>query len=223
MSSRERSDSSSVAGDDWLPVLEALLEGFNHSLNNRVAALGGIAQLLEMKLASRDEGGRSVATEVALLREQMGLMRHLAPPRKNPREAGRAGDALRTAAKLLFQHREARTHKYEIAEEPSELEPLLLLRADHVRVGVLVLLAASEGAKHEIRVNVKFEARAGAVRIIATTPVALDELQVTHAFRALVRFAAAEGGGCTAAAAPSETTTLILELPGLAAASVSPP
>lgn len=213
--SSERPVISSIASDDWLPVVESLLEGFTHSLGNRTAALGGISQLLEMGLASRDEGGRSVGVEVGLLREQMEVLRSVAATRKNRREAGRAGDGLRTATRLLKQHRDARLHQYEIAEEPADVEPLLLWRADHVRVGVLFLLAASESSKADVRVRVRFEAHAGAVRIIAATPVAVDAVRGTLSFRALVRFAVAEGGECTCDAAPDGATSLVLELPGL--------
>jgi len=216
----ERPVISSVASEDWLPVLESLIEGFNHTLSNRIAALGGISQLLEMGLASRDEGGKSVANEVRLLRDQMELLRGLAASKRNRREPGRPSESLRTASLVLLQHRDARTHKYVIGEEPPSGEPLLLWRADHLRVAILFLLAASESSKEEVRVHVSFEAPDGKVRITATTPIAADSVRGTLSFGALARFATAEGGECVCAAAPGGATALTLELPGLGAASM---
>ena len=219
MTTSERPVTSSVASDDWLPVFEQLMEGLNHSLGNRIAALGGISQLLEMGLASRDEGGRSLASEVKLLAGLLELLRTLGATRKPRREARRAADGLRSAAQLLQHHREARAHRYEIADEPADTEPLLLWRADYVRVGVLFLRAACEKATEEVKVRVRFEALDSVVRIVATTSVAADVVQDGHAFLALVRFASAEGGECTSAAAPGGATALTLILPGLARAS----
>jgi hypothetical protein len=215
----ERPEASSVASEDWLPVLEQLLDGCNHTLNNRIAALGGISQLLGMDLVSRAEAGRAIGAEVELLRAATELLRKLGVQRPGRREAGRAGDALRLAAQLLAHHREARSYRFGIAEEPPDVEPLLLWRADHVRAAVLFLLAAGGEAKGELSIEARIEAADGLVRISATTPVASGVVQGTRSYGALARFAAAEGGACTSAAAPDGATALVLELPGLARAS----
>lgn len=210
---------SSVAPAEWLPIVEELLEGAGHAMGNRIAALSGIAQLLEANLASREEGARAVSLDAKLLRPHMDLLRALAVKQSDRREPARASEQLRAAAGLLAQHSAGRVHRIEIADEPADVEPLLLWPADHLRAPLLLLLASTEGAKKDLVVRVSIHAHEGAVLITARTPLTPAEVEGAARFAALQRFAKLEGGACTSAAAPDGTTALVLELPGLTRAS----
>jgi hypothetical protein len=211
---------SSVSAADWLPIHERLVEGVVHSLSNRVAALMGVTQLLEMRLASLDEGARTLAGESAQLREQVNLLRSIVPRQAERREPVRAGDVVRGAMALLAQDREARIHTYEMTAESPETPPLLLWRTDHVRLGVLLLLAASDTASQPTTVRVRAESGVqGTLRIIAKTPLPAAAVAGSATYAILARFAAAEGGHANSAAAPDGTTALELSLPDLGGGS----
>ncbi len=211
---------SSVAAADWLPVQQRLVEGVSHALSNRVAALMGVTQLLELRLVSLDESARTLGGEVAQLRAQVNLLRALGPESGERREPVRVGDAVRQAAALLSQDREARSHAFAMAAESPDTPPLLLWRADHVRLGVLLLLTVSDGAPEAITVAVRAEAGPqGAVRIIATTPLAPEAVRRASTYGVLARLVETEGGRISSAAAPEGTTALELSLPGLGGAS----
>ena len=215
---------SSVAAVDWLPIQERLIDGLGHALSNRAAALIGVAQLFEMRLTSVvtsvEDGAKTLGEEAAKLGELVLLIRSLGSNLSERREPVRAGDAVRLAAEFLAQDREVRAHTYEVAAEPAHTPPLLLWRADHLRLGVLLLLAASDGASQATTVRIRVEsALPDAVRILASTSVPLHAVRETATYAILERFAAAEGGSASSAAAPEGTTALVLSLPGLGSAS----
>jgi hypothetical protein len=107
-----------------------------------------------------------------------------------------------------------------VGPEPSDTSPLLLWRADHLRLGVLLLLTVSDGARQPTTVRVRVEsAPQGAVRIVASTSVPLRAVRDTATYAVLETFAAAEGGNISSAAAPDGTTALEFSLPGLSSAS----
>lgn len=210
---------SSVAAEDWLPVLEQLLDGLTHALSNRIAALSGIGQLIELSLATREESGQSISNETEQLRSFVELARPLGAVRATRREPALVGDSLRPAAQLLAHHRDLRGVRYEIPAADPTVEPLLLWRRDHLRMGVLFLMAAAGDLTGEADVRVSVEGVDGKVRLTALTPAAAGKVTEGAGFRALARFAEREGGQCTSAAAPGGTTALVLDLPGLARAS----
>ena len=132
------------AGDDgvWIEVSDALLAGITHDLNGRVAALGGLLQVLvgeaadpEVLALLRREGERLDAT-VALLRSY-------------PRGAERAPEAIdprELLPELLALH--ARRDDREGASARVEIAPAAPpARADRIWLGraLLVLFARAGG------------------------------------------------------------------------------
>src|SRR5690606_17435651 len=90
-----------VSAADWASVSDACLQGVVHACNNRVAALGGIVQLQDHKLASAEEGFASLREEVVRFRALMELLRALMARKGEKREPARMVEALRAAAALL--------------------------------------------------------------------------------------------------------------------------
>lgn len=210
---------SSVAPADWLPLQERLVDGVAHALNNRVASLMGVTQLFEMKLATLEATTEALSAEVERIRHATLLLRPLGSATGEEREPVRARDALALATSLLAQDRVARDHQFEVEDESAEVPPLLLWRADHLRIGVLMLLAATADATGPASVRISITAAAGMVRIRALSPCTLSAVRAAPSFAALGRFAQEEGGQCSSAAAPHGATALELSLPGLDSAS----
>jgi hypothetical protein len=89
-----------------------------------------------------------------------------------------------------------------------------------VRLGVLLLLAASDTASQPTTVRVRAESGVqGTLRIIAKTPLPAAAVAGSATYAILARFAAAEGGHANSAAAPDGTTALELSLPDLGGGS----
>ena len=207
---------SSFADADWLPVLEGLLRGTQHSLNNRLAALDGVVSLQEMGLARPEELQERLRAELERLRQLLYLMRQLTPKTTPRREPGRIGDALRAAAEL-FTHR-ADSREVSIAkidEEPDDADPVMLWRADRFRAMVLLLIAASEAAVPGSVLHVTIRGGDHLVHVTVAGAIAPSEAVESPVYQALVRFAAAEKGGCSCAPSGAGTAAMTLTLPGM--------
>lgn len=210
---------TSVAADDWAPIHDALLAGVVHACNNRVAALGAIVQLQESGLAMPNEGMEALAVEVRKLRAMMELLRALMQRPGTRKEPLRLGDAVRGAAALLAHHLTARQWTITIADEPPDVEPVLLWPSDSVRFAVLAVLAVgADAASGEIRVAILRNGRESEISLVAAGASAVVEARAEYA--ALVRAAEREGGSVRCRAYAGEgSVKLTLSLPGLSSAA----
>lgn len=210
---------SSFADADWLPVLEGLVRGTHHSLNNRLAALDGVISLQEMGIASREESLERLRAEMERLRQLLHLMREITPKTTPRREPGRIGDALRAAAELFTHRVDSRQVSFAagLGAEPVDAEPVMLWPADRFRAMVLLLIAASEAAVPGSVLRVTIHGGDHQVSVTVAGALAPSEAVESPAYQALVRFAAAEKGSCSCEADGAEKSAarMTLTLPGM--------
>lgn len=210
---------SAVSADDWAVVSDACLQGVVHACNNRVAALGGIVQLQDHKLASAEEGFASLREEVVRFRALMELLRALMARKGEKREPARMVEALRAAAALLAHHPVARQWTVEVTDEPADVEPVLLWPTDPLRFAVLLLLAAGcDAAQGELRVSVIKEGSRTVTSVLANGSA--GTVKARAEFKALARAASSEDGSLEVRPyGGADSAMLTLTLPGLTKAA----
>lgn len=208
---------SEFEASEWQPVQDALLHGIVHACNNRVAALGGIAQLYEAQLSSGDEGMQQLTGEVEKFRALMGMFRLVLSGRVERREPARMGEALQSAAGLLAYHLDARQSKFVAPEESGDVEPVLLWPGDALRFAVMAFLAASAGAgKGTVEGAI---ARVGDETVVSVTAPGTVEAVMQRAEFIALQAAARLGGSALCGAESGEHVMLTLALPGITKAT----
>ena len=150
MSARGAEQGPASAAEAWLPVSDALLAGVHHALNNRLATVGALAQLLAL-------GDRS-GTEAVLPRELerlgatlrlIGLLHGHAGETQVPL---RIPDFLPDALALAAQHRDIREVELSLETDPGAL-PVLATESALLRAVLALLVSAGlaareSGARH---------------------------------------------------------------------------
>ena len=190
---------SSVSADAWIPVDDALLHSVVHAANNRVAALGGIVQLQDLELATPAEGIRAMREEFQRMRTLMERFRDLTLRRGDKKEALRFTDALRRAEPLLALHTATRSWKLTIADEPSDVGPVLLWPSDPLRFVCLLVIAATSGeTPGEVYIGTLRNGTMTEVTVVAGSPLATVEARAE--FIALREAVEREGGQLSATA-----------------------
>lgn len=141
----------------WLSVSDALLRGVGHALNNRVAALSAVVQVL----AATGPGGPlhdALGEETARLQRAVELMRLLPRRWDSPPEPVLVPDAVREALEILPLHPDLPSLRYEWSYEgellPVLVEPTLLTHAICLIGG-----AAGEAAARSGGAEVRFHGR----------------------------------------------------------------
>ncbi|MBX3174288.1 MAG: HAMP domain-containing histidine kinase [Gemmatimonadaceae bacterium] len=206
---------SAVRAEDWANVHDELLHGLVHTANNRIAALGGIVQLQENDLMEADEALTQLRDEVARLRALMLKFRAMTVRRAPSREPVRLGDVLQGTVDVLAHHAVARNWTITLTEEAGDVPPVNLWAADHLRFGVLLLLAAGAGtAKGEYFVT--FAAPAASAEVTVTAQNSAEVISASAEFEALSRAATSEGGALRCERVSDTHADLVLSLPGLA-------
>ncbi|HEX7978247.1 MAG TPA: hypothetical protein VF461_06570 [Gemmatimonadaceae bacterium] len=135
-------DSSSV--DDWPTLSNDLLQGLVHALNNRLAALGALAELARL----RDEAVNPLAelpTEVAQLQGLTGLFA-LLPERRTDAEALELSAVLADAVRLHEHHLRLRAERCEVRYEGTPV-PVRAPRWALVRTLVMLVHAAKRSGQ----------------------------------------------------------------------------
>jgi hypothetical protein len=135
-------DSSSV--DDWPTLSNDLLQGLVHALNNRLAALGALAELARL----RDEAVNPLAElpiEIAQLQGLTGLFALLAE-RRTDAEALELSAALADAMRLHEHHLRLRTERCEVRYEGTPV-PVRAPRWALVRTLVMLVHAAKRSGQ----------------------------------------------------------------------------
>lgn len=215
MSVREFPLQSAVRAEDWAGVHDELLHGVVHTANNRIAALGGIVQLQENNLMDAAEALGQLREEVALLRALMLKFRALTVHRAPARAPARLGGVLRGAMDVLAHHAVARNWTVTVTEEPDAVPPVNLWAADHLRFGVLLVLAAGAGtAKGEHLVM--FSTAGSNAEVTVTAQNSVGAVTGAAEFQALARAAALEGGSLRCEKVSDTHADVVLSIPGLA-------
>src|SRR5215467_3206054 len=76
-------DPRSASSDEWLELVDQVLLGLDHALNNRLGALRAFAELLrDERWRATGAATESVQKEVARLEETTSVVRLLARPRQ---------------------------------------------------------------------------------------------------------------------------------------------
>jgi len=125
--------------DDWPTLSNDLLQGLVHALNNRLAALGALAELARL----RDEAVNPLAElpiEIAQLQGLTGLFALLAE-RRTDAEALELSAALADAMRLHEHHLRLRTERCEVRYEGTPV-PVRAPRWALVRTLVMLVHAA---------------------------------------------------------------------------------
>lgn len=153
MSDATGDEGNAPAAGAWLPVSDALIRGIGHALNNRVAALSAVVQVL----AATGEGGPlhdALADETVRLQRAVELMRLLPRRWDAPPEPVLVPDAAREALELLRLHPELPAVRFEWSSEgdllPVLVEPTLLTHALCL-IGQVAGEAASRTGGTEVR------------------------------------------------------------------------
>jgi signal transduction histidine kinase len=141
---------------------DGLVTGAHHSLNNRLAALGGIVQILSLELPPDHRLRQPLEHELERMRESVATMAFLAGGDEGEdSQPIVVGDALRDALTLYGLHHRLRDIPCDV-EASGDLPPVRLPPARLART-LLMLMAAA--ARQASRVNVDVTAGAGTVTI----------------------------------------------------------
>lgn len=143
MASGHAQNDQEAAAEAWLRVSDGLVAGIHHALNNRLAALTAVAQVLEMEIPADHPLRSSLSGEADRLQSTVGLLHHL-PRGRGVAEPLQLADVLRVVAELFALHHELRDIPLEVAGAadvlPVYCDPAQLTHA-------LLLAAAAAGAR----------------------------------------------------------------------------
>ena len=181
--------------DEWLDLVDHVLLGLDHALNNRLGALRAFAELL------RDEHWRtttaateSIHKEVARLEETTSVVRLLARPRQ-PAETGLILEEVMTDVVRI------QSLLYDVRDTPIDfvpgppLEPVWSDRSALLRLLSVILYALRRGAREagvSGAVRVSMESDEERARITFTSPVAIVESAIGDSTWALAHSVGAE-------------------------------
>lgn len=121
MGSDEMVDAPADWNDLWAIVGESLLGGVHHALNNRVAALSAIAQVLGTGMPDAAQLVSSLAGEVGRLDETVSLLSLLRRARTRRPEPVQVPELVATLSPLLGQHNELKEVVFVAPADPGVL------------------------------------------------------------------------------------------------------
>jgi hypothetical protein len=169
MSSEESRGGSSEDGCAvWLGLCDGLVDGIHHSLNNRMAALAGVAQVLETELPPGHPLGGVMTDETRQMESTVALLRTLVRGRDGPAPIQPA-DALADAKRLFAVHHSLRDLRLEIETDPGVL-PLWVEPSRITHALVILVAAAGRRARQgqrTVRVSCAGDERAVAFTVLA--------------------------------------------------------
>lgn len=164
-----------ASSDEWLELVDQVLFGLDHALNNRLGALRAFAELL------RDDVWRttpaatdSVQKEVARLEETTSVVRLLARPRQ-PSETGLILEDVMTDAMRI------QSMLYDVRDTPVDLvpgppmEPVWSERSSLIRLLSVVLYALrrqarKSGSGGSLRLTTESDEQWARIRFVAPVP-----------------------------------------------------
>lgn len=141
-----------TGADSWLRISEGLIAGVHHALNNRMAALSAVGQVLEADLPASHPLANALSGEIQRLENTAGMLRLLISSR-DP-EPVQLEAITSDLSRLFFMHHALRdlALDIEIAEGlyPLWVDPAALLRA----LTILTAVAGERAATGNQRVRV---------------------------------------------------------------------
>ena len=135
--------------ESWARVGEGVIAGIHHALNNRLATISAVGQVLESELPPGHPLAGALNNELVRFESTTALLRHLTSG--GSAEPVQVENAIADAAQLFELHHGLREVELRIEEAtglpPVWIDPGALLRA------LLVMLASSAGGASEVRVS----------------------------------------------------------------------
>lgn len=138
---------SVTTSEEWLELLDQVLLGLDHALNNRLGALRAFAELL------RDDGWRSssaatesIQREVARLAETTSIVRQLARPKQPAMTGLILEEVMADAARIQSMLYDVRDTPIDYASGPA-LEPVWSDRSALIRLVSLALYGLRRAAR----------------------------------------------------------------------------
>lgn len=206
----------------WNVVGEGLLGGLHHALNNRVAALGAIAQVLASGMPDAAPLLASLSSEVARLEETVAMLAHLRRSRAARAEPIQLPELVKGVVPLLAQHGELKEIEFVAGGDPGVLPVLaerdlltrvllvlmVTLGVEAGRAGSGRVLLSYEGDEDTVALRLESRPSAGEVRHFDRSGPRLDA-------RAAAPVAAVLGGELLSSTTEEGTTTCELRLPTL--------
>lgn len=159
----ENSRDERPGAEGWLRLSEGLVAGVHHALNNRMAALRAVGQVLETDLPANHPLAGALTTELVRLEQTAGVLALLTAD--EPDEVPfQISDVIRDAARLFELHHSLRDLRLETSFADGLLpvlgQPWRVLRA----ILLLIAVAARDGARG-IRLRADGDERVVRVRL----------------------------------------------------------
>lgn len=157
------------AGEAWLEASDGLLAGVGHALNNRVAALAAVGQVI----ASTTEGplGAALSAESVRLQQAVHLLRLLVRRWSVEPEPVQLAEVLADVAELLSHHPDLREATLRVETEGS-LPPLLAERSSLTHAFCILLIPAARAAERAGAGTLRVRCSATPVSVVVEVPFA---------------------------------------------------
>ncbi len=134
----------------WVTVCDDVLAGFTHAVNNRLAALGSIARVIDEGDPAATPFFSNLLQEIDDLEQTVQLLRALPWTSDNEPEHVHVQDCLRSVVDLQRLRRDTRDLEYRIELDPATppvfAEPVLLNRALLLVLGEVAAQAVRGGS-----------------------------------------------------------------------------
>lgn len=179
----------------WSIVSDTLLGGLQHALNNRVAAVGALSQILDADPIEGRTLIRSLVDEVHRLEGVVALLGQLRRSRMSLPEPVQLPEAIEELPPLLVHHLHIREVRF-VTHIHGELVPILVERDQLTRILLTLLLSAGLAAARSgsRRVRIDFRGDEDVVEVnIATEAASAEDGDRSSPALPLLHPAAAEG------------------------------
>jgi signal transduction histidine kinase len=165
-----------VLADEWLELVDQVLLGLDHALNNRLGALRAFSELLRDDVwRTTSAATESIQKEVARLEETAGVVRLLTRP-KHPSPTGLIlEDVLADVVRIQAMLYDVRRTPVEIVPAPP-LEPAWSERSALIRVLSLLLYAlrrqaGAAGVENALQLMAEADETTVLIRIASPVPI----------------------------------------------------
>lgn len=139
----EKPEFSAAALDEWERLIENVLRGIAHSLNNRAAALSAAVELVRDPTEDESTVTSILGTELERVTELVAILRAISVPR--PSEAFSPADAAKDVLTVLRVHAEHRDCRFSL--EAGGADPIRVPRWLFVRAMVALGSSAARSTK----------------------------------------------------------------------------
>lgn len=136
----------------WLEVSDGLVSGVHHALNNRMAAVSALAQLLALGGAPSPDTEHALLDEVGRFEGTLRLLRLLPRDPEGAPIPLHLPELLPEVLALVALHREIREVRYDVHGDPDVL-PLVAEESALQRALLVLLVRAGEAARSGVSVH----------------------------------------------------------------------